>query len=228
VGLNYTRTSIRDDDGNIISVDALGKPLSFSGTGIDDLITVSAGVTKDQRNNPVNPTQGSVLSLSTEQSIPVGNGNIFMNRVQANYSQYTPVDLLGGDKPEVLAFNVQGGTTIGDLPPYQAFNLGGINSVRGYGTGEVGSGRTYVLASAEYRVPLFNPVGAVLFADFASDLGTGDTVPGEPGIVRGKPGTGFGYGAGLRVDSPIGIIRADYGFTDQGDSQLQFGIGQRF
>ena len=228
VGLNYTRTSIRDDDGNIISVDALGKPLSFSGTGIDDLVTVSAGVTKDQRNNPVNPTQGSVLSLSTEQSIPVGNGNIFMNRVQANYSQYTPVDLLGGDKPEVLAFNVQGGTTIGDLPPYQAFNLGGINSVRGYGTGEVGSGRTYVLASAEYRVPLFNPVGAVLFADFASDLGTGDTVPGEPGIVRGKPGTGFGYGAGLRVDSPIGIIRADYGFTDQGDSQLQFGIGQRF
>ena len=228
VGLNYTRTSIRDDDGNIISVDALGKPLSFSGTGIDDLVTVSAGVTKDQRNNPVNPTQGSVLSLSTEQSIPVGNGNIFMNRVQANYSQYTPVDLLGGDKPEVLAFNVQGGTTIGDLPPYQAFNLGGINSVRGYGTGEVGSGRSYVLASAEYRVPLFNPVGAVLFADFASDLGTGDTVPGEPGIVRGKPGTGFGYGAGLRVDSPIGIIRADYGFTDQGDSQLQFGIGQRF
>ena len=228
VGLNYTRTSIRDDDGNIISVDALGKPLSFSGTGIDDLVTVSAGVTKDQRNNPVNPTQGSVLSLSTEQSIPVGNGNIFMNRLQANYSQYTPVDLLGGDKPEVLAFNVQGGTTIGDLPPYQAFNLGGINSVRGYGTGEVGSGRTYVLASAEYRVPLFNPVGAVLFADFASDLGTGDTVPGEPGIVRGKPGTGFGYGAGLRVDSPIGIIRADYGFTDQGDSQLQFGIGQRF
>ena len=228
VGLNYTRTSIRDDDGNIISVDALGNPLSFSGTGIDDLVTVSAGVTKDQRNNPINPTQGSVLSLSTEQSIPVGNGNIFMNRVQANYSQYTPVDLLGGDKPEVLAFNVQGGTTIGDLPPYQAFNLGGINSVRGYGTGEVGSGRTYVLASAEYRVPLFNPVGAVLFADFASDLGTGDTVPGEPGIVRGKPGTGFGYGAGLRVDSPIGIIRADYGFTDQGDSQLQFGIGQRF
>jgi outer membrane protein insertion porin family len=46
--------------------------------------------------------------------------------------------------------------------------------------------------------------------------------------VRGKPGTGLGYGAGLRVNSPIGIIRADYGFNDKGDSQLQFGLGQRF
>jgi outer membrane protein insertion porin family len=228
VGLNYSRTSIRDRNGNITPVDALGNPLSFSGTGVDDLVSLSAGITRDQRNNPVNPTQGSILSFSTEQSVPVGSGNILMNQIRANYSQYTAVNLLGTKDPQVLAFNVQGGTTIGDLPPYRAFNLGGMNSVRGYGTGEVGSGRSYVLASAEYRVPIFNPVGAVVFADFGSDLGSADTVPGEPGVVRGKPGTGFGYGAGLRVDSPVGVIRADYGFTDQGDSRLQFGLGQRF
>jgi len=228
VGLNYTRTSIRDRNGNIITTDSFGNPVSFSGTGVDDLLAVTAGVTRDQRNNPYNPTQGSLLSLSTQQSIPVGNGNILMNRVQANYSQYTPVNLLGTKDPQVLAFNVQGGTTIGDLPPYMAFNLGGINSVRGYGTGDVASGRSFVLASAEYRIPVYKPVGAVLFADFGSDLGTGSSVPGEPGVVRGKPGTGFGYGAGLRVNSPVGIIRADYAFTNQGDSQLQFGLGQRF
>ncbi len=228
LGLNYTRTSIRDRNGNIIAADSLGNPLSFSGTGVDDLVSVTAGVSRDQRDNPFNPTQGSLLSLSTQQSIPVGNGNILMNRVQANYSQYTPVNLLGGKNPDVLAFNVQGGTTIGDLPPYMAFNLGGLNSVRGYGTGDLASGRSFVVASAEYRVPVFNPVGAVLFADFGSDLGTGSSVPGEPGVVRGKAGTGFGYGAGIRVNSPIGIIRADYGFTDKGDSRLQFGLGQRF
>jgi outer membrane protein insertion porin family len=228
VGLNYTRTSIRDRDGDIISVDELGNPLSFSGTGIDDLVTLSAGVARDQRDNPNNPTDGSLLRLSTEQSIPVGSGNILMNRLQANYSQYVPVNVFGSKDREVLAFNVQGGTTIGDLPPYEAFNLGGLNSVRGYGAGEVGSGRSYVSASAEYRVPIFKPVGAVVFADFASDLGSGDTVVGEPGVVRGKPGTGFGYGAGVRVSSPLGVIRADYGFNDQGESRLQFGLGQRF
>ncbi|MBD2018088.1 BamA/TamA family outer membrane protein [Microcoleus sp. FACHB-53] len=228
LGLNYTRTSIRDRNGNIISTDSFGNPVSFSGTGVDDLLAVTAGVTRDERNNPYNPTQGSLLSLTTQQSIPVGSGNILMNRVQANYSQYTPVNILGTKDPQVLAFNVQGGTTIGDLPPYMAYNLGGINSVRGYGTGDVASGRSFVLASAEYRIPVFNPVGAVLFADFGSDLGSGSSVLGEPGVVRGKPGTGFGYGAGVRVNSPVGIIRADYAFTDKGDSRLQFGLGQRF
>jgi len=228
VGLNYTRTSIRDRSGKISPVDGEGNQLSFSKTGVDDLVTVSAGLTKDQRNNPLNPTQGSVMNLTTEQSIPVGNGNILMNRIQGNYSQYVPAKILGTDQQEVLAFNVQAGTTIGDLPPYQAFNLGGANSVRGYSNGGVASGRSYVLASAEYRVPLFSPVGGVLFADYASDLGSSDTVPGEPGVVRGKPGSGFGYGAGLRLNSPIGIIRADYGFNTQGEGRLQLGIGQRF
>jgi outer membrane protein insertion porin family len=231
LGLNYTRVSLRDRDGDIVKTDRLGNPLSISGTGIDDLTTVSFNATKDQRDNPVNPTQGSVLTLSSEQSIPIGLGNIAMNRLRANYIQYVPVSLFGSKdpkEPEVLAVNLQGGTVIGDLPPYEAFNLGGGNSVRGYGEGDVASGRSYVLASAEYRFPIFQPVGGVLFADFASDLGSGDTVLGEPGVVRGKPGTGFGYGAGVRVQSPIGLIRADYGINDQGEGRFQFGIGQRF
>lgn len=228
VGLNYTRTSIRDDNGKVIATDQLGKPVSFSGTGVDDLVAVTAGISKDQRNDLNNPTSGSVVSLTSSQSIPIGSGSILMNQVKANYSEYIPVNLLGTKDPQVLAFNVQGGTTIGDLPPYMAFNIGGLNSVRGYGTGDVATGRSYVLASAEYRIPLFNPVGAVVFADFGSDLGTADTVPGEPGVVRGKPGTGFGYGAGLRVNSPVGVIRADFGLNDQGGSKVQFGLGQRF
>ena len=231
VGLNYTRTSIRDSDGKISPVDEFGNPLSFSGTGIDDLTTVSFGATRDRRNNPVNPTDGSVLTLSTAQSIPVGQGNILSNRLQANYTQYVPTRIINSSEkePEVFAFNLQGGTTIGDLPPYNAFNLGGPNSVRGYGQGEVGTGRSYVLASAEYRIPILSsPVSGVLFADFASDLGSGKTVPGDPAGVREKPGTGFGYGVGVRVKSPLGIIRADYGINDQGDDRLQFGLGQRF
>ncbi|TVP61851.1 MAG: outer membrane protein assembly factor [Nodularia sp. (in: Bacteria)] len=230
LGFNYTRISIRDRQGNITPTDAQGNLLSASGTGIDDLAIVSFTASQDKRNNILNPTQGSLLSLSTEQSVPVGQGNISMNRLKANYIQYMPVNLFNSNntQPQVFAVNFQAGTVIGDLPPYESFNLGGSNSVRGYDGGEVGSGRSYVLATAEYRFPIVPVLGGVLFADFASDLGSGDTVLGDPAGVRGKPGSGFGYGAGVRIDSPLGLIRADYGINDQGESKVHLGIGQRF
>ena len=228
LGFNYNRISIRDSQGNITPKDEEGNPLTISGTGTDDLSIVSFTATKDKRDNRINPTKGSVLSLSTEQSIPLGEGNISMNRLKANYSQYVPVKLFNSKEPQVFAVNLQAGTVLGNLPPYETFNLGGANSVRGYDSGQVGSGRSYVLASAEYRFPILPIVGGVLFADYASDLGSGDTVLGDPAGVRGKPGSGFGYGAGVRFNSPLGLIRADYGFNDQGESRVQFGIGQRF
>jgi outer membrane protein insertion porin family len=228
LGLNYNRISIRDRQGNLNPTDAQGNALTASGTGIDDLTTVSFTATQDRRNNPLNPTQGSLLRVSTEQSIPIGDGNISMNRLQANFSQYVPVQIFNSQQPQVFALNLQAGTVLGTLPPYESFNLGGSNSVRGYNTGDVGNGRTYVLASAEYRFPIASVVGGVLFADFASDLGSGNTVLGDPAGARGKPGNGFGYGAGVRLDSPLGVIRADYGINDQGESRVHLGIGQRF
>ncbi|MBE9214467.1 BamA/TamA family outer membrane protein, partial [Plectonema cf. radiosum LEGE 06105] len=230
LGFNYTRVSISDREGKITANDVQNNPLTKSGTGIDDLATVSLNATKDMRDNAFNPTQGSVLKLSTEQSLPFGQGEISMNRLRADYTQYVPVKLFESSQSQVFAFNVQAGTIIGDLPPYETFNLGGSNSVRGYDAGDVGSGRSYVLASAEYRfpIPILDSLGGVLFADFATDLGSGDTVIGNPAGVRGKPGEGFGYGAGLRLNSPLGLIRADYGLNDQGESKVHFGIGHRF
>lgn len=232
LGLNYTNISTRDRDLNIARRDALGNPLTFSGRGVDELYTVSFGATLDRRNNPFNPTSGSILTLSTEQSIPLGSGNIASNRLLANYIHYIPVTLLGiGESealPEMLAFNLQAGTVIGDLPPTEAFRLGGRNSVRGYDNGDIGSGRSYFLASGEYRFPFGQDVGGVIFIDFASDLGTGDSVLGKPAVVRDKPGTGAGAGVGVRVRSRFGLIRLDVGVSDEGEIKFILGTKQRF
>ena len=232
LGLNYNRVSLRDANGNVMQRDRNGNPLSFSGTGIDDLVSLNFNAVRDQRDNPIDPTNGSLLSLSTEQFLPIGSGSILANRLQANYTQYVPVNILNTlktkNEPETLAFNIQGGTTIGDLPPYNAYSLGGPNSVRGYDAGDIGIARTYVLASAEYRFPIYSIIGGAVFADFASDLGSSRSVLGQPGIERGRPGSGFGIGAGVRLKSPLGIIRADFGLNDQGDSRVQFGFGQKF
>jgi outer membrane translocation and assembly module TamA len=54
--------------------------------------------------------------------------------------------------------SVAAGAILGDLPPYEAFPIGGTNSVRGYSEGGVGSGRNYVAGTAEMHWPLFKPL----------------------------------------------------------------------
>lgn len=240
LGLQYQRVAIRDADGELSPIDELNNNLSFSGTGKDDLFTVQFGIARDRRNDPLRPITGSLLRLASEQSIPIGQGNIFFNRLRGSYSQYVPVRLFNlsqgcqkpnaspSECPQTLAFNVQAGTVLGDLPPYEAFSVGGSNSVRGYGEGDLAAARTFVQATVEYRFPIFSIVSGALFVDAATSFGSQDNVPGNPGGVRGKPGSGFGYGLGLRVQSPLGPIRVDYGINDEGESRLHFGIGERF
>ncbi|TVP67530.1 MAG: hypothetical protein EA342_08495 [Leptolyngbya sp. LCM1.Bin17] len=229
VGTQFQNVSSRDADGNVNATDAQGNPLTVSGTGVDDLWTIPISASLDRRNDPFNPTSGSILRLNTEQSIPLGRGSIFMNRLRGSYSHYIPLSLLNiAEGPQALAMNVQVGTILGDVPPYEAFALGGTNSIRGYDEGEVGGGRSYAQFTAEYRFPVFAFLGGALFVDAGTDLGSGNAVPGSPGPSRGKPGSGFGYGAGVRIQTPLGPLRIDYGFGDQGQGRLHFGIGERF
>ena len=233
-GLQYQRVNFTDGDGDTREQGAIfngstqvSQPieLSASGDGEDDLFLVKLGASRDKRNNPLQPTKGSFLRLGIDQSVPIGQGTIAMTKLRGSYSQYIPVDFSNFSKgAETLAFNFQAGTVLGDLPPYEAFSLGGSNSVRGYDEGGLSSGRSYVEASVEYRFPLFSVLSGALFVDVGSDLGTTT----EPAEVLNKNGTGVGYGLGVRVQSPLGPIRIDYGLNDDGDSRINFGIGERF
>ncbi len=230
LGLRFERVSITNSNNNEISAtDSLGNPLSASGTGQDDLLLLQFAYATDQRDNPIKPSSGSVFRIATEQSIPVGLGSVFLNRVRASYSHFFPVKFLNfSEGNQTLAFNFQAGTVIGTLPPYEAFQLGGSNSVRGWDEGKIGSGRSFGIFSAEYRFPVFNIVGGVLFFDYGSDLGSASSVPGNPAGARNKPGNGAGYGIGVRVQSPLGSIRVDYGIGSNGGTQFSFGLGEKF
>lgn len=229
VGFQYQRIAITDRKGRRESEDELGNRLSFSNSGSDDLTTFQAGAVRDKRNDPLRPTSGSLLRFGVEQSIPVGSGSILMNRLRASYSFYLPVKYTNFTPgPQTLAFSFKAGTIFGDLPPYEAFALGGANSVRGYNEGDMGAGRTFLEGSVEYRFPIISFIGGALFVDAGTDFGTGKDVPGDPAGVRKKPGSGYGYGLGVRIQSPLGPIRIDYGINDTGDNQIHFGIGERF
>ncbi|EGJ34511.1 MULTISPECIES: BamA/TamA family outer membrane protein [Moorena] len=229
LGLKYQHVAIEDSDGDVRPESTDGELLSFSDSGEDDLTTVQLGAVRDLRNSTTQPTKGSLLRLGMEQSIPIGSGSILMNRLRGSYSFYIPVEFTNfTEGPQALAFNIQGGTILGDLPPYEAFIIGGSNSVRGFAEGDLASGRSYLQATAEYRFPIFSVIGGALFVDAGTDLGSAGAVPGEPGEQRDLPGTGLGYGLGVRVQSPLGPIRVDFGLNTEGDSRLHFGIGEKF
>ena len=234
LGFRYQRVQATDADIDVTPRDDADKLLTASESGEDDLITFQFGIARDRRNNPQFPTSGYLFRVGTEQSVPVGSGGIFYNRLRANYTFYVPIRIFNfkPDSPQALAFNVQAGTIVGEFPPYEAFSLGGANTIRGWEEGALAAGRSFVLGSVEYRFPIFGTgsflIGGALFVDAATTLGTQSTVQGNPGGIRGKPGSGIGFGGGLRIQSPIGPIRIDYGINNEGDGQVHFGIGERF
>jgi outer membrane protein insertion porin family len=231
-GVGYQRVAIRNAAATdkVFSRDEFGNRLTLNDEGIDNILTVSLAASQDRVDDRWWPTQGYRFRLGTEQSVPIGEEEILFNRISASYSQFVP---LGS---HTLAFNLQGGTFIGDVPPYDAFSLGGTNSVRGYGGGEVGSGRSFVQGTAEYRfpivedlnVPLVSRLGGTVFVDYATDLGSGDTVVGEPAEVRNKPGNGFGFGVGVRALTRFGPVRLEFALNDDGDAKAHFTMSDRF
>jgi outer membrane protein insertion porin family len=238
-GANYHKVSIRDNlfSSSLEPVDELGNRLTVSDRGQDDLLTLNISALYNNVNDSQFPSEGTRIRLGLDQAIPVGDASIGFNRLSGNLTQFIPVDLFGFTAgPRTLVLNLQGGTILGEVPPYEGFTLGGGGSIRGYDVGDIGTGRSFLLATAEYRFPvssikLFNePLDLIgsIFVDYGSVLGTGDNILGQPGEVRQKPGDGFGFGIGLLTKTSIGLFRFELSFSDNGDSAIYFNIGERF
>jgi outer membrane protein insertion porin family len=88
---------------------------------------------------------GSQLSASCEQALPLHRDWLSFSRLRLRAEQPVPLG------PFTLNLRGRAGSLWGDLPPYEAFPLGGSNSVRGYAEGGVGSARAFLEGSCELR-----------------------------------------------------------------------------
>lgn len=217
-GLIFQRAGARDDEGNPVIRDFYNSPLTASGNTHDIMLLAKLETVYTGSGDPAS---SSMFAINVEQGIPVWPEWLVFNRVNARARK----GILVG--PARVHLSVSGGNVKGNFPPHEAFAIGGTNSVRGYEEGTVGSGRSYLVGSGEISFPLTGPVEGVLFADYGTDLGSGSSVPGDPAGARLKPGSGYGYGLGIRVDSPLGPLRLEYAFNDQKAGRFHFGVGLR-
>jgi len=191
---------------------------------------------RDTRNHTWNPTRGSDNSLSVEYAGgPLGGTNAFV-KVIADSGWYFPV---WWDHVVVLHGRAGWltGHSGGDLPIYERFFLGGINTLRGFdyhsvgpkdpATGDVIGGERMVQFNFEYRFPIVKKAGlvGVLFYD------TGNAWTQEEGYELGS--LRKSVGAGIRWYSPMGPLRLEYGYVldpEPGESTAnwEFSIGSLF
>ncbi|MCS5698384.1 BamA/TamA family outer membrane protein [Cyanobium sp. FGCU-52] len=215
--------------------------LSYNCATNNQLVGVRIAASMNTLDDPRNPTRGNFLTLGTEQFISVGPDSPTFNRLRGSFSHYIPVRWLKfykGCRPkagetedckQALAFQVSAGTNIGSLPPYEAFCVGGGNSVRGFYDCDMGVGRSFGEATIEYRFPLFSIVSGELFVDGGTTFGSQKDVPGNPGELLDKPGSGFSVGTGLIVTTPVGPLRLEVASRDfSGDWRFNLGVGWKF
>ena len=215
--------------------------VSYNCATENTLVSVKSAVTFNNLNNSRNPTSGDYLNIGTEQFISLGENSPFFNRSRISYSRFYPVNWIklhkgcrpkSGEKldcTQSLGFQAKVGTIIGDLPPYEAFCLGGTSSVRGWSSCDLGVSRYYGETTAEYRFPIWRLVSGALFFDAGSAFGSQSNVPGKPGKLLEKPGSGFSVGPGAIINTPVGPIRIEAASQDfSGNWRYNIGVGWKF
>ena len=227
------------NDGRVKNKDIIC--VSYNCADSNLLTGVRFATTYNNFNNPRNPTSGNFFTASSEQFIGVNEDSPTFNRLRGSYTQFFPVKWLKlhkkcrpkpgevADCPQAIGFQVKAGTIIGDLPPYEAFCMGGSNSIRGWYDCDLAVARSFGEVTLEYRFPIISVFSGELFVDAGTDFNTQKNVPGKPGLLLNKDGSGVSVGTGVIVGTPVGPLRlevASKDFTE--DWRFNLGVGWKF
>ena len=179
--------------------------------------SIIASQVRDTRDNIFYPTEGTRTSLSVEYA---GLGGDFdYTKLTGSVQKYYKVG-----HAQVLALRGSAGYANEDLPEAALFEVGGQNSVRGYRDGQF-SGNRMLMGTMEYRFPLMNKVQGALFTDVGDAWGGKSW--GSWSSIEEDLDLHASVGLGLQMQTPIGALRLDYGWGEDG-GRLHFNVGGNF
>ncbi|MCX5837856.1 MAG: outer membrane protein assembly factor BamA, partial [Deltaproteobacteria bacterium] len=178
--------------------------------------TMSSGVTftltRDTTNDVMFPSSGSKNSASVEYTGGIFLGDVSYTRYGATSSWFfpLPLDTVIGVRGRIGYIQPNEGK---EVPIYERYILGGINSLRGLrdvgptdpATGDVIGGLTMLNFNVDYIFPLIKDQGmkGVLFFDTGNSWESGYHI----GDMRRTAGLG------VRWYSPIGPLRLEWGYV---------------
>ena len=215
---------------------ALGRNRStFAASDFDLTVKVARLTTSglvDRRNDPFDPARGWFTSASLELSRPGLGSDLSFLKSFLQYFQFIPIR-----DNVVLASAARVGMarTFRDevLIPNERFFGGGATSVRGYLQDDLGpsgffgpsGGRAVFIGNGELRFPIHRWLRGVGFVD----LGNVFETVGDMTLLNLQ----IGAGAGIRLDTPIGLLRLDVAVpTNRRPSDPKwstyFGLGHAF
>jgi len=182
--------------------------------GKNTITSLDFGLTRDTRDNVFEPTTGRVLSGSVELAGGPLGGDKDFTKFMGSFSNYFPVTkkTVLESKIRVGLVNAYGNSDY--VPIYGRFFAGGAYTIRGYNERKVGpidsssddplGGEALLVGNLEYVFPLVDFIKGAAFFD------TGN-VWSKVGDF-GSGGYKSGMGLGLRIKTPIGPLKLDYGY----------------
>jgi len=207
-GLTYRLEQV-----DITDVDSSATQDLKSEEGKNLISSLEFSLTRDTTDNVFNPTRGLVLSGSFEVAGGPFGGDKDFNKLFGLASQYVPLFAKG-----VLQFQARAGMAQpfddnGSVPIYERFYAGGANTIRGYEERSVGpvdpvtddplGGEALLVGNVELTVPIVEFIKGALFID-SGNVWSKASEFGQGGF---KTGVGFG----VRINTPIGPLKLDYG-----------------
>ena len=212
-----------------------GIPVRELGTTNYFVNSLGLSLTLDLRGkskNPSRPAKGFLFVATGEFAPALLGTTVPLARATMSASYYLPL------KNSLLAFSARGGivhplTDLG-IPIDERFFNGGSRSVRSFAERELGpkdiygnpvGGETFSVFNIEYTFPLYGDLDAALVADAGS--------VGRQLDTDALGDLGYGIGAGLRYNLPIGPLRLDYGYNpspkrDEAIGAFHFSFGFAF
>lgn len=168
----------------------------------------------DNRDNYFNASKGRRISFAAQWGGHGLGGDYDFYKFTAEGRFYKA---LGNG--HILALRLMGGYIDGDVSYGNLFDLGGSDTLRGYEDDRF-KGKKMYAATLEYRFPIAKKVQGVLFTDAGSTWGIDE---GKIPWYTDDDSLNWSVGVGIRLQTPIGPIRLDYGHGDRNKFNFSFG-----